>query len=1006
MKNILSLPILLVLICLGSLSAQTFLKHSFPLQNNGITNSGVNDTLKILAVMVEFQYSKDATTTGHGKFDSIYTKSYGNKILDPLPHNKNYFSAHLEFSKNYFNKVSNNNLHIQYEVLPTVITVSKNMKGYSPPIKSTDFSLMVDFSEEVWLAVAAAYPNLDFRKYQLFSIFHAGVGRDIILPGSIGNERDLPSVYLGLNTLKKYRGQSFDGFTIGNAKITNSMILPQTQNREVSSFSGKHLFQITINGLLVSSIASHLGLPDLFDTKTGLSAIGKFGLMDGQSIFAYNGIYPPEPSAWEKIYLGWANPIVLSTKNADIKLASKLSASLGDTVIVKVPINETEYYLIENRRRDALKNGSVLTIWNNGTIQTKTFAKDTSGYYSYSVDSVGGVVINVDEFDWAVPGNGIVIWHIDEKVINEKLASNEINNDKNRRGVDVEEADGIQDIGKQYQTIFGDVVIGEGTVQDFWFAKNNAKLYKNVFDAKSLPNTNSNSGAKSLIRMFNFSDTTNIMSFRIEFGDSIIKHIFTGKDDYLGDIKEVKVVATTLGNVFITRLNNDIHLQNSWNANRSTLSGFSESEIAAIHLSNKLFVVGALGSKIKFYENASGIVQTWDYELFDKITSAPVFVKTETEQLRLFVGTEKGKLIVIDLAQVSPLNSAVLKIDSIASKAVKWISANKNYYAYLTQTIDNANPHLSVYDYHDSNGKNYSGQGQVNQFVLSKNKRGNYQSILLLDGKTFRIYENNILYSSFELSEKIKSFSIADIKRNGENYLIYSSSNSINAVNYEGVNAENFPVKIDGDAVLSDKIITADFAGDGFSEIVTLTNDGRLFAFDGNTGKTVNGFPIAIDATNFQSASFFMHDRNSALAVLTPKGKVTAFQIGATEGLIQWNGNLSNGFNSNFIDAASSVYSINTFFPKNKAYNYPNPVYDGKTFIRYFVNEDAKISIKIFDLAGDYVAELSDYARGGFDNETAWEVSNIQSGIYLARIEAAGISGKTESTIIKIAIVK
>ncbi|MCK7524864.1 MAG: hypothetical protein MZV64_48290 [Ignavibacteriales bacterium] len=38
-----------------------------------------------------------------------------------------------------------------------------------------------------------------------------------------------------------------------------------------------------------------------------------------------------------------------------------------------------------------------------------------------------------------------------------RLAENKINTDKTRRGVDVEEADGVQDIGEQFTTIFGDV---------------------------------------------------------------------------------------------------------------------------------------------------------------------------------------------------------------------------------------------------------------------------------------------------------------------------------------------------------------------------------------------------------------------------------------------------------------------------------------------------------------------------------------------------------------------
>lgn len=110
--------------------------------------------------------------------------------------------------------------------------------------------------------------------------------------------------------------------------------------------------------------------------------------------------------------------------------------------------------------------------------------------------------------------------------------------------------------------------------------------------------------------------------------------------------------------------------------------------------------------------------------------------------------------------------------------------------------------------------------------------------------------------------------------------------------------------------------------------------------------------------------------------------------------------------NQSFIDKALSSNVVNEFFPERKAYNYPNPVYGNQTSIRYFVNEDSKINIKIFDLAGDFVAELNDNAQGGMDNETVWNVNDIQSGVYLARIEASGSSGKTESVVIKIAVVK
>ncbi len=243
--------LILVLISLGSLSAQTFIGKINPNPSESPMRIAPGDTIKILGVMVSFQADKDGATFGNGKFGSIYTENYGDSILDPLPHNKAYFEAHLEFVKNYFEKVSNGNLHIAYYILPDTFSVSKTMRNYTPPNKSDDFTALADFSSEVWRMADSIYPNFNFSDYNLFTIFHAGVGRDITLPGSIGDEKDLPSIYLGLNSLQKIYGTGFNGFPVSNNNfdITNSLIIPETESRELSSFGGQVLFQITINGL-------------------------------------------------------------------------------------------------------------------------------------------------------------------------------------------------------------------------------------------------------------------------------------------------------------------------------------------------------------------------------------------------------------------------------------------------------------------------------------------------------------------------------------------------------------------------------------------------------------------------------------------------------------------------------------------------------------------------------------------------------------------------------------
>lgn len=985
--------ILFTLIMMGSISAQSYLNKINPFPDSP---SG-QDTIRILAVMVNFQEDKDAATFGNGRFGTIYSQDYGTEILDPLPHDKQYFESHLLFVKNYFNKVSKGKLVINYTVLPDTFSVSKTMRNYSPPSNSTDFTTIADFTSEVWTRADQLYPGFNFSDYDLFAIFHAGVGRDISLPGSLGNERDIPSLYLGPKAFQNIYGTGFDGFPVsgGNFKISNSMILPETESRELSSLGNTFLFEITINGLIAASVASHLGLPDLFDTKTGLSAIGRFGLMDGQSIFAYNGIFPPEPSAWEKIYLGWEQPSVIEPLPGvyNITLAASAVATLSDAPIIKIPINSSEYFLVENRIRDANSDGAKITYLLNGQSFSKTFLKDTSGFQSFTVDSVDGVVTDIDEFDWAVPGNGIVIWHIDENIITAKLAENMINTDKNNRGVDVEEADGIQDIGEQFTTIFGDVVIGEGSSEDFWFDGNPAVLYENKFSKDTRPNSNSNGNANSLITISNFSSISNRMSFRVTFGDSIIKPIFSKKIN-LPESNSVKLTQLPRSNEFLILSGKDLLLFDQNGNYKKTFSQFSDFKPYVFSDQNTSFVIGASSSKINLYRtffNDEFPVISTTLLNNEEASSSPIFARNS-----IVITTRSGKILHYTMGDTARF------IETLASQATEpilkaaFVNSGSDY-SFITST--------KFFE----NGNEIFSSDNLKDLVLTKNASGESVSAILIGSN--RIYfhsyaKGKLADVTFYSQDTIDSLSVGDLKNDGENYIVFTQGQNIQAVNLLGASAENFPFSDPMEIGFVGTPLVADFCGDSKAEILAVTKDGRIYAIDGGTGKIVDGFPISVGSELSCTPVLFLENGKLSVAAIDKKNNFTAWQIGITEGKQFWSQENGNGFNQSFVDAASVSQAANEFFPINKAYNYPNPVYDGFTFIRYFVTEDSKINIKIFDLAGDFVAELNDNARGGFDNETKWDVGNVQSGVYLARVEANGSSGKTESKVIKIAVVK
>ena len=993
------LLVLNFLFVLGSISAQNFIKKMHLSSSSFISASTIQtDTLKILAVMADFQTDRDETTFGNGKFGSIYSQNYGSNILDPLPHDRHYFESHLLFAENYFKNVSNGKLIIQYTVLPGILTVSKRMRNYSPPSNSTDYTLLADFCKEVWQLADSANPGFDFSQYNVFTIFHAGAGRDVVLPGTLGNEHNIPSLYLGESAFKKIYGNSFDGFPVrNNFKITSTIVMPETENREVSNGLTTSFFQLTINGLLVANIASSLGIPDLYNTSTGESAIGRFGLMDGQSFFAYRGLFPPEPSPWTKIYMGWANAVTVNPGDySNVRVFAKLAASLPDTVILKIPINSKEYFLVENRIRDVNKDGAKITYISNGVTLTKTFPKDTNDFNNYDVSAIGGVVTNIDEFDWAIPGNGIVIWHVDENIVNAKIASNSIN-DGSIKGIYVEEADGVQDIGQQFTDIFGDQIIGEGTADDFWFKSNPSTFYKNKFSKDTRPNTNSNSGANSLITLSEFSDTANAMAFNITYGDSIIKNIFAVKAS--NSVLNGKLSVLQNGSDFEFGLisNRNLFVYDESGNISDTVSSFSEFKPATFATGGYTYFIGTNNQKLNLYVKQGSAVQlNSSIDIGSTITTPPVIRSLQTNQYQVLFGTASGKVYIYSLAN-PPAGLPVLT-DSITfgSVPLRMISVAGDYISAISNKT-----------FYDSNNNSINLYQSPAYLAITKDKDGSYLSVLSSQSEVYVIKNGNITNQFHaSINSPNDKFAIADLKNDGSNYIVYTEANRIVARNISGALADNFSFNDPLGLGFSGVPLAADFEGDGKSEIIASTKDGRIFAIDGGTGKTIYGFPLSVGNSLCCTPVIFDDNGHLSLAVATSDSNFYGWIISAVQGKQFWSSENGNNLNSSFVDAASQQNYISEYFPLNRAYNYPNPVYGNTTNIRYYVSEDSKINIKIFDIAGSFVDELNDFAPGGLDHETVWNVSKVQSGIYLARIQATSSSGKSESKIIKIAVVK
>lgn len=1009
---------------LGSISAQSFVGKLNQNPTTDYNKFTASDTLRILAVMADFQEDIDDATFGNGKFESIYSQDYGNSILDPLPHNKAYFENHLKFVQNYFKKVSDGQLNISYTILNDIVTVSQTMRNYTPPLDDVnDHTPLGEYVEEVWQLADQQYPNVDFSQYHLFFVLHAGVGKDISLPTSLGNDRDLPSLYLNQKSLQNIFGTEFIGFPVngGNFNITNSAILPETESREIDGFDGITLIELTTNGLIAATVGSYLGLPDLFNTETGRSAIGRFGLMDGQSMFTYQGIFPPEPSAWEKMFLGWVTPTEISINETKLNLVNRYVAEMGDTSLIKIPINATEYYLIENRKRDALKDGSTVEYISNGQSYTVTFERDHENYIFYNVDTLKGVIVDVDEHDWALPGGdrnsvietfedlGLIIWHIDEKIINDNYESNTINNDKYSRGVAIVEADGIRDIGETFQTIFGETVIGEGTKEDTWYKKNPADYYENKFSADTKPKAESNTKTNSLITLTDFSEISNSMSFNLSYGS---KHIDLIGSFSLGTSRfKIESKIDWLSSVF--NGNEIVHFASyegkiikfdSWGTilylETRRIRPYDESYLL------KAAIIGGSGKEVLIKTHINSLlVYLSENDSYDSITSfsgkeryttSPVIVSQTENFIELIIGTESG-IIEKHLVDINLQTISILDSTKIFTTRVKQIALLDNGYNAISEEY-----------YWSSNfGANDSPISLDAKAIQIVNTKNGTEDISVIQTENGLIGISNLNeISEIKNTELVTPFALADLKNDGSNYIIQNNDLNLQAINLTGAEANNFPVQDEFASTFTSSPLSVDLNNDDAADIITFTTNGKILAVDGNTGEMIDGFPISSGGRVSTTPIIFTENGRTALGVITEENQFMSWNISLYDGKQFWTEENGSASNSSSVAAASSSEAIGEFFPQSKAYNWPNPVYDGTTNIRYFVSEDSKAEVTIFDLAGDLVSKLSGTGIGGFDNEIVWNVNDIQSGVYFAHLQVTSNSGKADTKIIKIAVIK
>jgi hypothetical protein len=85
--------------------------------------------------------------------------------------------------------------------------------------------------------------------------------------------------------------------------------------------------------------------------------------------------------------------------------------------------------------------------------------------------------------------------------------------------------------------------------------------------------------------------------------------------------------------------------------------------------------------------------------------------------------------------------------------------------------------------------------------------------------------------------------------------------------------------------------------------------------------------------------------------------------------------------------------------------NYPNP-FNPSTSIRFSLPVDANVMIAVYNLVGEKVDEIAGGNLTAGSHSVTFDASNLTSGIYFYRLDAAGINGKTFSSVKKMTLLK
>lgn len=938
---------------------------------------------RVLAIRVDFPHENpdSETTTGRGTFDmrDYYTNPEAQSQYyhpwDIPPHDKRYFASHLQALDTYLRTVSEGRVSLQCRILPddgrSAYTMSNIFYKYgNGRTKEQTYRKLAElFREAVETCKQKEGASVSFSDFDTFMIIHAGMGKE-----TSGVLNDIPSAYLNGDDFKTYLGGPI---IIDGVNIDNGIIAPEMASE--NGIAG-------LNGILAQMFGHRLGLPSLSNNRDGFPGAGGWALMDtGAMAYGYGtrGFIPTYPCIWSKIALGWVNPVVVTSDTTLDIAATHVSSSLPHGI--RIPITGDEYLLIENRERYASRDSLPPAVFSD---------TDTSGVW-----------MKVDHYDAFIPGSGILIWHINDRIIRENRAFDTINDDSYRRGVDLLEADGRQDIGAPFG--FGDsrAEYSEGYDGDTY------KLGgQNTLSPTTEPHSGSMWGGNSGITVKVNSKPGDIMNITVSFAAKTQSYSLSafsavtaadlngdGADELVVSLKDsLRVIDTRTNRIF-------------------TAPAAGHPAVISGSAAGQILLAAPLRTTVVFYGlSASALDQaaviplkTPDGSLFTAEGSILRTVLSSTEHLLLPVRSADGNRSYLLDMTLGILPSVSLNLISLPDTThIRALSAAGEYIAALGD-----NNTLSVGSIGDKTLARYAlPAGHAEGLLLADTDRnGEYETILTIGRILYVLRKDGSMKTAPLPDEPVGEPVAADIDLDGYPEILQSTASRLCAFRAGGIPVDGFPRRLppgdSGEKIVSQPIV-CDLDHDGRPDIAFATSDMRILSYDAS-GKETSGFPVACAGTiagsplliNMSAAGSAGLAYGTAEGLLCARGlKVTVPDNTASWPM--WRGGA--GLSAALLNG--TIPSVVKSTAKFEAYCYPNPVTGGTGTFRITPEGNTPCSVTVYSADGRKVYECrltENQVIPGAPNEITMDASKLASGLYIAKITT-----RTRTVIYKLGVIK